>query len=406
MKSLTKKSLRRIFLSISAFALVAVTASAQTPIKKPMAFSNEVEGALVRALDTLKVGGIPAALREIDAILEKNPNFQLGHLIKGDLLMAKSGKPLAFTGTQAQPELVANLRSEARARLTRYFDGPPAGHLPSALMQLPANHKYALAVDSEKSRVYVFRNVDGVPQLVTDFYISSGIKGIEKQREGDKRTPIGVYEVVSAKHKSELTDFYGAGAFPINFPNERDKRLGKTGSGIWIHGSPSTTYSRPPRSSDGCVVLTNDDFESIAKYVDPGSTPIVISSSIDWKTREEWTGARQVFTDAFTQWQRDWESLNVEKYLANYSAEFEADGKGLAEWGAHKRRVSGGKNFVKVEVANLAVMEYPLSAKSSPLMVVTFDQDYKSSNATSKMKKRQYWQLEQGRWRIVYEAAA
>jgi murein L,D-transpeptidase YafK len=375
---------------------VSLHAVAQAPITKPLQFSNEVEGALVRALDTLKLGGIPAALREIDAILDKNPNFQLGHLIK----------PLAFTGTQAQPELVANLRSEARARLTRYFDGPPQGYLPSALLQLPANHKYALAVDSEKSRLYVFRNDDGAPQLVTDFYISSGKQGIEKQREGDKRTPIGVYEVVSAKRKSELTDFYGSGAFPINFPNERDKRLGKTGSGIWIHGSPSTTYSTPPRSSDGCVVLTNEDFESIAKYVDPGSTPIVISSSIAWKTREEWSGARQVFTGAFQQWQRDWESLNVEKYLANYSAEFEADGKGLTEWAAHKRRVGSGKSFVKVEISNLAVTEYPLSAKSSPLMVVTFDQDYKSSNSSSKMKKRQYWQLEQGHWKIVYEAAA
>ena len=123
-------------------------------------------------------------------------------------------------------------------------------------------------MDSEKSRLYVFKNIDGAPQLVTDFYISGGKNGAEKEREGDQKTPIGVYTITSTMPKEKLSDFYGSGAFPLNFPNEWDKRLGKTGSGIWIHGTPSSTYSRPPRASDGCVVLTNEDFAAISKYVE------------------------------------------------------------------------------------------------------------------------------------------
>ena len=30
----------------------------------------------------------------------------------------------------------------------------------------------------------------------------------------------------------------GDGAFPLNYPNEWDRRLNKTGSGIWLHGTP------------------------------------------------------------------------------------------------------------------------------------------------------------------------
>jgi murein L,D-transpeptidase YafK len=395
---------RVIAIALTGCALATATAQSP-PAVTSVAFSNDVEAALVRALETLREGGIEAALREIDLVLNKNPNFQLGHLIKGDLLIAKSGAPLAFTGTKAQPELIANLRQEARARLTRYFDAPPPGHLPTALLQLAPEHKHVLLMDSEKSRLYVFRNVDGAPQLVTDFYISAGKKGAEKHREGDQRTPIGVYEIVSSLEKNKLSDFYGAGAYPLNFPNEWDKRLGKTGFGIWIHGTPSNTYSRPPRASDGCVVLTNDDFRAISKYVKPGLTPIVITPTLDWKSPDQWLGTRQSFNQALQQWQRDWESLNMESYLQHYSVRFEAEGKGAAEWAVSKRKVNFTKSFVKVKLSNVSIFEYPLSTSSPPLMLVTFDQDYRSNNAASKSRKRQYWQLENGRWKIIYESA-
>jgi murein L,D-transpeptidase YafK len=383
------------------------SAYSQTPPPiASIAFSNDVEAALFRALETLREGGISAALREMDIVLEKNPNFQLGHLIKGDLLMAKSGAPLAFTGTKAQPELVASLQQEARARLTRYFDGPPIGYLPTALIQLAPEQRFVFLMDSDKSRLYVFKNIDGAPLLVTDFYISSGKKGVEKEREGDQKTPIGVYHITSAMPKEKLSDFYGNGAFPLNFPNEWDKRLGKTGSGIWIHGTPSTTYSRPPRASDGCVVLTNDDFAAISKFVDPSITPIVIASKLDWKSPEQWIDAKNTFTDALNKWQSDWESTNVDNYLANYSPQFEADGKGFQDWALRKRRVGAGKNFIKVDISNLSVLEYPLPSSAPPLMMVTFDQNYQSNNVSSQMKKRQYWQLENGQWKIIYEGGA
>ena len=384
---------------------VTATSMAATPVNA-VVFSNEVEGALVRALETLKEGGIKAALREIEVALQKNPNFLLGQLIKGDLLMAKAGLPQAFTGIKTQPEAVASLRSEAKARLTRFFDGPPIGHLPSALLQIAPDQAYALLMDSEKSRLYVFKNVEGAPQLVADFYITVGKKGVEKEREGDQRTPLGVYKIEAAVAKERLTDFYGPGAFALNFPNEWDKRLGKTGSGIWLHGTPSTTYSRPPMSSDGCVVLTNDDFAKIEQYLSPGVTPIVIMPRIEWLSPEKWLDARAAFSEAIDLWKRDWESLNTDQYLSHYSPQFSIDGKGIDDWVAKKRRVNAGKSFVKVEVSNLSVYEYALTPTTPPMMIVTFDQNYKSSNNNGVMKKRQYWQREGDSWKIIYEAPA
>lgn len=381
----------------------------------PIAFTNDVEGALVRTLETLKDGGFRPALKEIDAALARNPNFRLGHLVRGDLLMAKSGTPVALSGTQpksgkpASAETVAslaNLRHEAQVRLTRYFDAPAPDALPTAMLQLAPRQEYALLLDISRSRLYVLRNVDGKPQRVADFYTTIGKRGTEKEREGDQKTPLGVYHVTSTVAKEKLTDFYGPGAFPINFPNDVDKKLGRTGSGIWIHGTPSDTYSRPPWASDGCVVLTNDDFGALGKYIVPGTTPVVISPSVEWQLPQEWTAFRTAFEGYLTQWRRDWESLNVDAYLAHYSKKFDAEGKDYDEWATHKRRVNAPKTFVKVDISNLSVFEYTSTVNQAPMMMVTFDQEYKSSNNQSRMKKRQYWQREDGRWKIIFEGSA
>lgn len=402
--SLIACSLSRVGCAAAIFG--GALATAQPAPLASIAFSNEVEASLVRALESLKTDGIKPALRELDATLAKNPNFRLGHFIKGDLLMAKAGAPTAFTGLASQPEFVASLKQEAKARFSRYFDAPPRDSLPTALLQLSPDQQHVLLVDSENSRIYVYKNVDGAPQYIADFYVSVGKNGLEKEREGDQRTPLGVYQVTSSVAREKLIDFYGPGAFPINYPNEWDKRRAKTGSGIWIHGTPSNTYSRPPRASDGCVVLTNDDFARIAPFVIPGVTPIVIASSVKWQSPDEWLATRATLSASLSDWKRDWESLNMEKYLSHYSQKFDADGKGYGNWADSKRRINAGKNFVSVEISNLSVFEYPLAPDSLPMAMVTFDQHYKSSNNNSIMKKRQYWQRDGAEWKIIYEGAA
>ena len=82
--------------------------------------------------------------------------------------------------------------------------------------------------------------------------------------------------------REKLTDFYGRGAFPINYPNEWDKRNGRSGFGIWLHGTPSDTYSRPPRASDGCVVLANPDMDRVGATLQVGITPVIISNTVEW----------------------------------------------------------------------------------------------------------------------------
>ena len=95
-------------------------------------------------------------------------------------------------------------------------------------------------------------------------------------------TPVGVYHVTANLPRKKLTDFYGSGAFPINYPNEWDRRQGRNGSGIWLHGVPSAVYARPPRASDGCIVLSNPDLLSVGEHVQVGLTPVIIADLPRW----------------------------------------------------------------------------------------------------------------------------
>ena len=54
-------------------------------------------------------------------------------------------------------------------------------------------------------------------------------------------------------------------------------------------------------------------------------------------------------------------------------------------------------------MSNVSVFAYP---GSENLVVVTFNQDYSSNNLSNRMKKRQYWKLDDNQWKIVYEGAA
>jgi murein L,D-transpeptidase YafK len=222
---------------------------------------------------------------------------------------------------------------------------------------------------------------------------------VEKQREGDQKTPIGVYNVLEAKEK--LPDFYGTLAFPLSYPNEWDRRHGRNGHGIWLHGTPSETYSRPPFATDGCVVLTNDDLARLTRFVSVGRTPVVIGQVVEWQDPKRWEAQRDEFLGTFQQWKADWESRDTERYLGHYGQAFRSDGKDRPAWVAYKRKVNAGKSWVKVGVSQVSLFAYP---GNDPMMMVTFEQDYRSNNLSNRTQKRQYWVREGTRWRIVHES--
>lgn len=386
---------KRLRLSLLA-ALLAIPTMA-------MAESRPLEAQLAHTLLALKEGRMDAALREADALVKANPNFRLAQLVRADLLMARA-KPLTGFGNAsgASHDKIEDLRSEAQARLQRYQDQTPVSSTPKHLWKLDPEQKHALVVDASRSTLYVFENVDNEPRYVTDYYISIGKSGADKTNEGDKRTPIGVYYVKDSLPASSLTDFYGVGAFPLSYPNEWDIKHGRSGHGIWIHGTPSDTYSRPPLASSGCVVLTNDDLNRLSKMLQIGKTPVVITNQMEWSDDKD-KAERDALLKEIEHWRTDWSSRDTEAYLKHYARNFYSEDMDYSAWASHKGKVNAGKAWIKVEVNNLSVFPYP---GTTNMAVVNFEQDYSSNNLNNKMKKRQYWIKQGERWQILYEGAA
>jgi len=268
------------------------------------------------------------------------------------------------------------------------------------------DQRYAVVVGTERSRLYLYENDQtngGRPRFVADYYITQGKLGADKFVEGDKKTPLGVYHVTADLSRQKLPDLYGNGAFPINYPNEWDRRQGRGGSGIWLHGTPSDTFARPPLASDGCVVLTNQDLEAIRSNLQVGLTPVIISNKVEWLSLDDWARERDDLNRSIEAWRADWESRDTQRYLGHYSRQFKAGGQDYQQFSAQKEQVNAGKSWIKLELKNLTVFRNP---GKEEVVVVTFDQDYRSNNLNNRMKKRQYWVREGGQWKIIYEGAA
>ena len=112
---------------------------------------------------------------------------------------------------------------------------------------------------------------------------------------------------------------------------------------------------------------------------------------------------RKALNHAIEDWRKDWETRDVNRYLAHYSKNFRNNEGGYDRWAEQKRLVTAGKTWIKVELGKLSVFRSP---GKEDLVVVTFEQDYRSNNLSNVLKKRQYWLKEGGRWKIVYEGFA
>tara|TARA_B110000046_G_C13022815_1_gene412160 strand:+ start:2016 stop:3224 length:1209 start_codon:yes stop_codon:yes gene_type:complete len=360
------------------------------------------EALLLKAVENIRDNNTELALKNLSQLVKTNPDFNAAQLMYADLMLARSQAITDFGNiANISFERITALRDEVQVRWRNYISPVDRKKIPSSLVKLARNQGHVIVIDTSSSRLFLFKNQKGVPTLIKDFYVTIGKNGAGKYVEGDQKTPVGVYFVTDFINPEELPDLYGDGAFPIDYPNVWDQRHGRTGYGIWLHGTPSKIYSRPPEDSNGCVIVSNQDLNALLPYVKKDNTPVIISDLIDWITKQEWKKRRGNYALFVETWRRDWESRNVDLYLRHYSKKYSGLGKDYNSWVEYKRRVNPSKKFIKVNITDKSIFLYPGEYQ---LMVVTFVQDYASDNFRRKFTKQQYWRMEDdGRWRIIYE---
>ncbi len=343
------------------------------------------------------------ALIQAEHLVRDYPHFQLAQLVYGDLLSART-RPIQALGDvpvnlikDAAPTL-AVLRDESNMRLKALRERPPPGSVPSQFLTLSPRNKHAIAIDASRSRLYLFENRETGLVLIADYYISVGKLGLVKNIEGDLRTPIGVYFITSNLDPKALKNFYGSGALPINYPNVLDSKRGKTGGGIWLHGTPPGQFARPPLATDGCVVLANPDLDQIIRTVEVRTTPVVISLQLNWQTPKTVRAENKPFEEALTAWQSAKSSGNVDRVLSFYSPDFNNNGQTLTQWTPSLRTELTKGRGRAIQLKDLSLLRWTDAADT---MIVTFGEV--TEGALSGPTKRQYWGRTGNQWKIFFE---
>jgi lipoprotein-anchoring transpeptidase ErfK/SrfK len=101
-----------------------------------------------------------------------------------------------------------------------------------------------------------------------------------KERRGDNKTPEGIYTIESRNRRSKYHL-----SLRISYPNEKDKKRAKAlgvspGGDIMIHGIKNGLswvggYHTAIDWTEGCIAVTNEEMEEIARLV-PNGTPVEI----------------------------------------------------------------------------------------------------------------------------------
>ena len=141
----------------------------------------------------------------------------------------------------------------------------------------------------------------------------------------------------------------------------------------------------------------------MAKHLQIGLTPVIISAEVEWVSTSEWATERDEFLAEIEAWRLDWESRNTDKFLSHYSRKFSSGNQSFEGFAKQKRTVNAGKSWVKIELSDISAFRSP---GREELVEVIFNQTYRSNSSSNAMKKRQYWQREGNGWRIVFEGAA
>ena len=360
---------------------------------------------LIDVYKALAANRLRDAQAKADALVAAYPTFRLGHLVRGDLLLLHT-QPIKTFGaaSNAPADKLNNLRAEAIVRLKSLRERPDPNMIPRVILQMRDDQKKILLVDAKRSRLYVYERSNDQLKLVSDYYVSQGKLGVEKFKEGDQKTPLGVYYITARLAGAKLPDFYGPGALPINYPNEWDKANGRSGSGIWLHGVPSDSYSRPPLSSDGCVVLTNADLKELSATVEVGNTPVIISDDLKFVTKAKWEADKLSANKMLEAWRIDVESTDPDRLRRHYSRSFKAPrGQSLDGWLAKLEQSTLGARKIDVELRDVTLFRYPDGKDQKEMIVAAFTQEAVIGKGKHVTRKRQYWAKEGVQWKIVSE---
>ncbi|HKJ69226.1 MAG TPA: L,D-transpeptidase family protein [bacterium] len=266
----------------------------------------------------------------------------------------------------------------------------------SAVINISADStENVILVDKARQQLYVVRSPGpGELQMVKSYRVTTGRINGDKQKEGDLKTPEGIYYIVSSISGERLPSKYGPLALVLNYPNMVDLLLNKTGSNIWIHGRDEKIQDF---QTEGCVSLENGNVLNLLTYVSRDKTPIIINDSLRTFGEQEYNLLGDFWKRRLETWAQAWENGDTLTYFNYYSQLYNDGSLNYREFKEKKTYLESVYDWKSVQVADIVLLYSKNEAHLS------FTQSYICPNFFSKGKKRLTLVSRDSDWRIVNE---
>ena len=273
--------------------------------------------------------------------------------------------------------------------------------LPAYLLQVPDSVTNILIAEASTATLHRYRPVPEGVERLDERYMSVGENGVGKARAWDRRTPLGIYFATSKLDTRGLHEKYGPRAFPLDYPNAWDELQERTGDGIWIHGVDRRGGQRPPRDTDGCIALPNDELLMLEEHLQLLRTPVIITRKIRRLPASEIAEARDALRESLDRWASSFRDGDWHTYLGLYATTFEYRGLNYEEWLAYRLRSAATRPVSDFQIEDVLLLADP---EEADLYLSRFRQTIVDANGRIVTTKRLYWRrLHDGAFRIVAE---
>ncbi|THB74747.1 MAG: DUF4440 domain-containing protein [Desulfobacteraceae bacterium] len=223
--------------------------------------------------------------------------------------------------------------------------------LPESLVQI-APDDHAILVEKSTQTLSVYGLVNKTPVLKFQARCSTGEVAGPKFEAGDKKTPIGVYFITDAYEDRYLTPIYGKKAFPLDYPNFLDRKMGKNGSAIWLHG---TNKALRPMDSNGCVALENNNILALSEFVSLNLTPVIVDEQIKTAPPSELKENQEGITAVIGQWLSAHTQGTYHDYLSFYDAAYLPDISWWTAWDNTRKDLQAKDTQIRVMADRIGI---------------------------------------------------
>lgn len=230
-----------------------------------------------------------------------------------------------------------------------------------------------LACNKSKSTLTLYqKDANNTLKLKKVYSAFVGKEKGDKIKEGDLKTPIGIYELT--QKISKVDSFYGPLAFVTSYPNEFDKYKGKDGHGIWIHGLP--TEQARDEYTKGCIAINNDSLECLDRNINLDNTVLIINQE-DVEKNISKDLLASILAELFT-WRYAWLYNDITTYINFYLPEFiRSDKMDYNRFVLYKNRIFKKNESKKIIFKNISVYPYPYYEKTYQ---ITFKEYYEAAS--------------------------